>query len=102
MTAKLKDIRDRVKRRMHEPVKVIGKWLGGVVRGYFNYHAVPDNLRRLDSFRNEVCRIWLRALRRRSQRHRLTWDRFKHFANMYLPHARQQHPYLSKRFGAKT
>lgn len=102
MNAKLKDIRDRVKRRMHEPVKVIGKWLGGVVRGYFNYHAVPDNLRRLESFRDEVIRIWLRALRRRSQRHRMPWNRFKYLANMYLPHARQQHPYPAKRFGVTT
>jgi RNA-directed DNA polymerase len=102
MSAKLKDIRDRIKRRMHEPVKVIGQWLSGVVRGYFNYHAVPDNLRRLESFRNEVIRIWLRALRRRSQRHRMPWNRFKHLVNMYLPHARQQHPYPPKRFGVTT
>jgi hypothetical protein len=76
-------IRDRIKTRVHESVKVIGKWLGGVVGGYFTYHAVPDNLRRLESFCNEVIRIWLRALRRRSQRHRMRWTRFKHLTNMY-------------------
>jgi len=102
MIAKLKDIRDRIKKRMHEPVKVMGKWLGAVVSGFFNYHAVPDNLRKMDSFRNEVIRIWLRALRRRSQRHRMPWSRFKHLANMYLPHARLQHPYPPKRFGVRT
>lgn len=102
MSAKLKDIRDRIKKRMHEPVKVIGKWLGGVLRGYFNYHAVPDNLKRLDGFRTEVRHIWLKALRRRSQRHKMTWERFARLAHMYLPYVRQQHPYPSKRFGVRT
>jgi RNA-directed DNA polymerase len=102
MAAKLKEIRDCIKKRMHEPVKAIGKWLGAVLRGYFNYHAVPDNLNRLDSFRNVVGRIWLKALRRRSQRHKMTWKRFARFVHMYLPKARQQHPYPPKRFGVTT
>lgn len=102
MNAKLKDIRDHIKARMHEPIKVIGKWLGMVVGGYFNYHAVPDNLKRLSSFRNEVIRTWLRATRRRSQRHRMPWSRFKHLVNMYLPRVRLQHPYPPKRFGVTT
>jgi RNA-directed DNA polymerase len=102
LRATLQAIRDKLKRRMHEPMKVTGRWLGSVLRGYFNYHAVPDNLKRLNSFRKEVCRTWLRALRRRSQRHRMSWKRFQHFVQMYLPNVRQQHPYPSKRFGVNT
>jgi len=102
MNAKLKAIRDAIRKRMHEPVKVVGKWLGRIVQGYFNYHAVPDNLTRLNAFRTEVGRIWLKALRRRSQRHKMPWSRFKYLVNRYLPPARQQHPYPSKRFGVTT
>lgn len=102
MRATLQAIRHKLKRRMHEQVKVTGRWLGSVIRGYLNYHAVPDNLKRLNSFRNEVCRTWLKALRRRSQRHRMTWKRFKHIVQMYLPNVRQQHPYPTKRFGVTT
>lgn len=102
MRTTLQAIRERLKRRMHDPVNATGRWLGSVLRGYFNYHAVPDNLKRLDGFRKQACRIWLRALRRRSQRHRMTWERFKHFAHMYLPYVRQQHPYPYHRFGVNT
>jgi hypothetical protein len=28
---------------MHEPIPMQGRWLGQVVRGYFQYHAVPTN-----------------------------------------------------------
>ena len=63
-------------RRRQEPVPVIGRWLGRVVRGYFNYYAVPGNMCRLNSFRSELSRAWRHALMRRSQRHRLPWSRF--------------------------
>ncbi len=31
---------------MHQPIPVQGKWLRQVVRGYFNYYAVPTNIGR--------------------------------------------------------
>jgi len=31
--------------RRHQPIPVQGKWLRQVVKGYFNYHAVPTNIR---------------------------------------------------------
>ena len=43
-----------------------------VVRGYFQYHAIPGNWERLKAFRHEVLHMWCQALRRRSQRSRLT------------------------------
>ena len=85
------------------PVKVTatGKWLKSVVLGYFNYHAVPGNLRALRAFRSEVGRLWLRTLRRRSQRFRLTWKRFAPLITQYLPTPRILHPYPEVRFDAK-
>jgi len=35
---------------MHQPIPDQGKWLERIVRGYFNYHAVPTNARALDAF----------------------------------------------------
>jgi RNA-directed DNA polymerase len=44
MTAKLRSIGAELRRRMHQPIAETGGWLKQVVRGYFNYHAVPGNL----------------------------------------------------------
>src|SRR5436309_11667214 len=67
MRAKLGEIKQALRRRMHQPIQVQGKWLMQVVRGYFNYHAVPTNRRALVVFRDEVIRRWRRLLSRRSQ-----------------------------------
>ena len=64
-------IKEELRRRMHQPIPIQGKWLGQVVRGYFNYHAVPTNNRALRAFRDEVTRSLAAALsRRRSQKGR--------------------------------
>jgi hypothetical protein len=76
------------------------KWLNRVVQGYFNYHAVPGNLYRLAGMRSEICRAWRHALMRRSQRHRLPWDRFNRIAKRFIPPARNAHPYPEERFYA--
>ena len=76
-------------------------WLSRVVRGYFNYHAIPGNLHVLDVFRTQVIRTWLRALRRRSQKHVLTWERFTSIVNQWIPRARILQPYPNERFYAK-
>ena len=48
MRARLRVIKEELRRRMHEPIPRQGKWLGQVVRGYFAYHAVPTNSRCLE------------------------------------------------------
>ena len=72
-----------------------------VVQGYFNYHAVPWNLKTLSSFRRIVSRYWLRALRRRSLRHRITWERFAKLVKLFVPVVRRKHGYPEVRFDAK-
>ena len=54
MRAKLLAIKQESRRCMHQPIPVQGKWLGQVVNGYFNYHAVPTNGRALSAFRSYV------------------------------------------------
>ena len=65
MRAKLREIKEELRRRMHQPIPEQGKWLGQVVTGYFAYHAVPTNGRALVAFRSHVETLWWRSLRRR-------------------------------------
>jgi Retron-type reverse transcriptase len=102
MRATLSVIRETLMRRRHEPVPIVGRWIGRVVRGYFNYYAVPGNMHRLSGFLSEVCRAWRHALLRRSQRHRLQWDRFNRLTKKYLPPCRVVHPLPSERFHVRT
>jgi group II intron reverse transcriptase/maturase len=98
MKAKLRKVKDALRRQMHQPIPVQGKWLGQVVRGYFNYNAVPTNYRALHRFRDEIIRRWRRALGLRGQRADLTWDKMKKLADASLPKARILHPWPSQRF----
>jgi hypothetical protein len=68
MRVKLREIKQALRRCMHRPIPEQGKWLGRVVRGYFNYHAVPTNGQALNAFRHHVTDLWRRTLRRRSQK----------------------------------
>lgn len=101
MAAKLKDIRAELRQRMHERAKGTVKWLPQVVRGYYQYHAIPGNWARMKAFRNDVLRIWFQTLRRRSQRSRLTWDRFREGLGALLPPVQILQPYPDARFDAK-
>jgi group II intron reverse transcriptase/maturase len=98
MAAKLKQIRRKLRQGLHERTKDIGKWLQSVVRGYFQYHAVPRNEERLKAFRHEVLRMWLWQLRRRSQRHRWSWERFQERLGHLIPEVEILHPYPEVRY----
>jgi RNA-directed DNA polymerase len=101
MAAKLKAIKAQLQRRMHARIPGTVLWLQQVVRGYFQYHAVPGNCARLDAFRKEVVRLWYRALHRRSQRSRLRWATFGERLAVLLPTAQILQPYPNLRFDAK-
>jgi hypothetical protein len=75
--------------------------LKSVVQGYFNYHAVPGNMDSLNSFRSQVIWRWYRALRRRSQRDRMSWERFLRLVGRWIPSAKILHPHPNLRFDAK-
>lgn len=101
MAAKLKDIRRKLERRMHGSIGNTVEWLRTVVRGYFQYHAIPGNEPRMKAFRKDVLRMWLRLLRRRSQRSRWTWERFLERLAVLLPTVEVLHPYPDVRFAAR-
>jgi RNA-directed DNA polymerase len=100
LLAKLKQVKDALRVRMHLPLAEVGKWLRSVLQGYFNYHAVPDNLASLRRFRFEVRKRWLRVIRRRSQRSGMTWELFERLAAQWLPEPTVLHPYPHLRFDA--
>ena len=100
MRAKLKEIKEQLKRRMHQPIPDQGRWLRSVVDGYFAYHAVPTNARSLDAFRHHVLDLWRRMLRRRSQKAGITWDKMAKLADAWLPKPVIRHPWPSDRFAA--
>ena len=100
MRAKLQEIRQKLRQRRHDAVPETGKWLRSVVQGYFNYHAVPGNGKRLLAFRDAVSRYWRQALRRRSQRSRIDWERMERLVRRWIPSVRILHPYPNVRFDA--
>ena len=102
MRAKLREVNDQLKRRRHQPVPVQGQWLRSVVQGHLAYYAVPGNTDAVAAFRTQATRHWYKALRRRSQRTRLNWERMNRLANRWLPPARVKHPFPDVRFNART
>ena len=98
MQEKLRKIKETLRRCAHHPIPAQGKWLGRVVSGYFNYHAVPTNFRALAAFRTEVAKRWRNVLIRRSQRHNLNWERMNCLLDDWLPKPRILHPWPDQRF----
>jgi group II intron reverse transcriptase/maturase len=99
---KLKEVYQELKRRMHDPVPEQGAYLRSVVGGHVRYYGVPMNGPSVSAFRKEVCQLWWKALKRRSHKHRLVWDRMKRLMDRWLPSARVCHPYPLVRFGVIT
>lgn len=100
--AKLKEIKTELRRRMHQPVPQVGQWLKTVIEGHNRYYGVPSNRQALSSFRWQVTRHWFQALRRRSQRTRITWERMYRLIDRWLPPPRVHHPYPLRRLGVIT
>jgi group II intron reverse transcriptase/maturase len=100
LRATLQAVHEGLKRIWHRTIPEMGQWLRQVVTGYLNYHAVPGNSYAIRAFRSQVSRCWLAVLRRRSQRHTLTWARFRKIIQRWLPPARILHPYPNQRFYA--
>jgi RNA-directed DNA polymerase len=102
LQAKLSEVKTELKRRMHDPVPEVAKWLRSVVEGHNRYYGVPMNVPALRVFRFQVVWLWHRALSRRSQNGRVLWDRMLRLGNDWLPAPRIHHPYPLRRLGVIT
>ena len=100
LVAKLQAIKTELQRRRHEPVASVGAWLRKVVSGYYQYHAVPGNLHRLNLFRWRLSWVWRQALSRRSQRSYIHMRRLDRLMDRWIPVACVLHPYPMQRFDA--
>jgi RNA-directed DNA polymerase len=92
------DSSGEVRRRMRQSIPEQGKWLGQVVKGFYNYHAVPTNWAALGAFRDEITDRWRRTLSRRSDKGALAWARMKQLADDWLPRPQILHPWPNQRF----
>jgi len=101
ITAKLRDIKSELRRRMHEPIPLVGEWLKKVLMGYYQYHAIPGNLDRMSLFRHRLRRLWAHVIRRRSQRSQMNWQRLNPLLDRWTPHPRVLHLYPMQRFAAR-
>ena len=98
MTRTLKRIKEVLRRRRHRPKDETARWLARVIDGWLNYYAVPTSFRWLDRFLRCVKRLWLRALRRRSQKDRHSWDTLQRLVDAHWPKVTIRHPWPSQRW----
>jgi RNA-directed DNA polymerase len=102
MQAKLKVLKQQLKRRMHDPLPEVGKWLRSVVVGHYRYYGVPRNGPSLNTFRRQLVRLWRHVLRRRSQKGRIEWERMNRLARNWLPYFHIYHLYPDQRLVVTT
>jgi group II intron reverse transcriptase/maturase len=99
--AKLQEVKAELQRRMHDPIPEQGRYLRSVLGGHYRYYGVPTNSDRLSTFRYHVVGLWWRTLKRRSQRHRVTWERMERYER-WLPKPKLHHPWPAQRFDVTT
>jgi len=88
----LRALNQWMKRARHVPLAKQAKTLGQKMAGHFNYYGIRGNSDAISSFAHEVRRLWNKSLGRRSQRARMTWEKFHRLLRRYpLPPARLRH-----------
>ena len=101
MLRTLEAVKMELRRRMHDTIVKTGTWVWQMLNGHLNYFAVSGNDKSLWWFCNEVRWRWLKSLKRRSQRARLSWERFTQATARFFPPIRVRHPLPCHRFDAK-
>ena len=102
MRAKLREVKEAFRWRWHDPVPEAGKWLASIIRGHFNYYAVPLNFEAIAAFHHQVTCLWKRGLSRRSYKAHVTWERMRRIALRCLPRPRLVHPWPDQRLCLPT
>jgi group II intron reverse transcriptase/maturase len=100
--AKLQEVKEELRRRWHDPIPEVGQWLGAVVRGHCQYYGIAGNAWAIRRFREEVNRLWHRALGRRSQKGQVKRARMQRLIDRFIPRARIVHPWPSAMFAVMT
>ena len=97
--AKLLVVKEEMRRRMHQPMTPTGgSGCDEVVTGYFAYHAVPTNIRALQTFRDCVVSSGSGRFGDAASATRRRRERIKRLAGDFLPKPRVLHPWPEQRF----
>ena len=102
MARTLKRIKEELRRRMHCDVVDTARWLGKVVDGWLNYFAVPTSTLYLRRFVERLKRLWLKVLRRRSQKDRFSLDQIKILVEKHWPRPLIRHPWPDQRLAVSV
>jgi RNA-directed DNA polymerase len=102
LRAKLREVKEAFRWRWHDPIPEVGKWLASIIRGHFNYYAVPLNFDAIEAFHHQVICLWKRGLSRRSHKAKVTWVRMRRIARRFLPSPRIVHPWPDERLRLPT
>ncbi len=102
VTRTLKRITEALRLRWHDRLEVTGRWLGRVLNGWLNYYAVPTSFRYLARFVARLKRLWLKAIRRRSQRDRFGWHDLERMTVRFWPKLTIRHPWPSQRLAVNA
>jgi group II intron reverse transcriptase/maturase len=97
LKGKLKELGKELRRRINWSIKEVGKWLRRVVTGCYNYYAIHDNLDTLGRFRFLLGGRWMKLVRRRSHKRKMTWAKFVKIIDYWLPLPKVLHPYPNER-----
>jgi len=100
---KLQDTKEKIRRRMHRDVEETLDWLKSLLRGYYQYFAVPGNLSKLRAFRHHIGMYLFKILRRRSHKayRTITWDWYNSHVDAVLPRPKLCHEPPDERFRRK-
>jgi RNA-directed DNA polymerase len=94
MTRKLTELRAELRRRWHEPIGEQYTWLCQVLRGHYQYYGLIFNGRSLSRFLYLVHRMWFKAMKRRTRKNRLNWQKFNKLLKVYpLPTPKIHQPW---------
>lgn len=86
-------VRQWLRENMHAAPKQQQRKLTEMLNGYYQYFSIYGSLPKLYMIWTRVRSMWLKVLRRRSQRSRLTWDtvRTKPWFDLPMPPGRPLH-----------
>lgn len=93
-TRALNRIRQWCRLHRHDPVEQQRRAMEQKLRGHYGYYGITGNSKGLGRFYQEVRRTWRQWLDRRSQRARMTWERYARLL--------ERHPLPVPRMRART
>jgi RNA-directed DNA polymerase len=79
----LRQFTEWCKQHRHLKLRSLFRQLNAKLRGYYNYYGVNGNYESLNEFFYQGMRILFKWLKRRSQRNRLNWEKFREILDRY-------------------